>query len=112
LDPEIVAVDAKSVAIARAERLGRAIFYRQERNAPNVYERPGKWPATRTIGNLPSVLGILSGPSRTVHALRAQSQLGSSWNYPPFTRLWPQGVISQIMSQRPSPIRDMLIARR
>jgi hypothetical protein len=55
------------------------LVYAQKRNIPEVYERPGAWPGTRTIGNLPSVLGIVSGPSRTVHP---QSHLGPSFNLP------------------------------
>lgn len=87
-------------------------------NVPRPYERPGHWPAMRDIGRLPSVAGVVSGPQRTVHPqrrnpFRQQSQLGSSWNFPPFTRLWPQGrpggVINQILNERPSPVRDRLM---
>jgi len=126
MDPEQVAVDREAVRIARSEGLGRAIFYRQDRNAPNVYERPGKWPATRDISSLPSVAGVVSGPARTVHPqrhrpLRAQSHLGPSWNLPAILTLRDDvhyesmpgpGIISQILSQRPSPLMDRLIGRR
>jgi len=101
MDPELVAVDPAAVKIAR----GRGLFRQQ--NIPRAYERPGRWPATRTIANLPSILGIVSGPSRTVHALRAQSHLGPSLNLPAILSM--RNDVAQIL---PSPIRDMLIARR
>jgi len=39
------------------------------RNIPGPYERPASWPPGRSIPNLPSIMGIESGPSRTVHGL-------------------------------------------
>lgn len=72
-------------------------FYGQtERNIPHVYERfgnlptnvghdrgrPSLWPGGANIGSIPSVVGVMSGPSRTVHPLRAQSHLGPSLNLP------------------------------
>ena len=39
------------------------------RNIPRPYERPDSWPRGRGIPNLPSIMGIESGPSRTVHGL-------------------------------------------
>jgi len=101
LDPEQVAVDAASVKIAR----GRGLFRQQ--NIPRPYERPGRWPATRTIANLPSILGIVSGPSRTVHA---QSHLGPSLNLPAILSM-KDDVVAQIMAQRPTPILDRLTRR-
>jgi len=35
-------------------------------NIPSPYVRPGTWPPTRRVAELPSVTGIVSGPSRTV----------------------------------------------
>lgn len=112
MDPEQVAIDAGAVKMAKVKRFGRApVFsFQTERNIPAVYERPGRWPTTKNMANLPSVVR-LEGPSRTVHA---QSQSGSSWNLPPFTGLWPQGpgsVIAQVIAQRPSPLLDLLSRR-
>lgn len=108
MDPELVAIDAGAVKIARAKRFGR--LYGQERNIPRPYERPGRWSTTKNMGNLPSVMGIIQGPSRTVHA---QSQVGSSWNWPPFVALLPQrvGIVQQIASQRPTPLLNLLARR-
>jgi hypothetical protein len=39
------------------------------RNIPAPYERPPSWDRTRQVANLPSAMGIVSGPSRTVHGL-------------------------------------------
>ena len=109
MDPEQVAIDNASVALATAERFGRGLLFHQqtERNIPHVYERPGRWPIGTNIGAIPSVAaGIVSGPSRTVHP---QSHLGPSWNLPAILTmrndvLLRQPVVGQIMSQ----IRDRL----
>jgi hypothetical protein len=37
------------------------------RNVPSPYERPGTWSKYRNIKDIPSVMGIISGPERTVH---------------------------------------------
>jgi len=96
MDPELVTVDPAAVKIAR----GRGLFRQQ--NIPHAYERPGRWPATRTIANLPSILGFVSGPSRTVHA---QSHLGPSLNLPAILTMR-----NDMMAQRPSLI-DLLMRR-
>jgi len=111
MDPEIVAGDAAAVELARLKNMGATpVIFGQTTNIPAVYVRPGSWPADVSIEGLPSVVGF-TGSGRTVHPqkLRAQSQSGSTWNLPPFT--WSQqagGIISQILSQRPTPIRDRL----
>jgi hypothetical protein len=112
MDPEQVAIDAESVALARAERFGRGLLFRQqtERNIPRAYERPGAWPPNVSIEGLPSAQGF-TGSGRTVHALRRQSQEGAGWNFPSFTALQGQGpgsVIMQALQQRPTPLRDRL----
>lgn len=57
-------------------------FGQTERNIPHIYERfgnlptnvghdrgrPSLWPVDANIGSIPSVAGIVSGPSRTVHS--------------------------------------------
>ena len=107
MNHEQIAADDSAVKIARLKKSGRApAFSFQERNIPQVYVRP-RWP--KSMGS--SVMGIVSGPQKTVHA---QSQTGSSWNLPPFTGLWPQGpggAIAQIMAQRPTPLLDRLTRR-
>lgn len=96
MDPELVVIDVESVKRAK----GIGVFPQQTtRNIPKVYERPQAWPATRTIAHLPSAVGF-TGSGRTVHP---QSQVGSSWNWPAFVGLSPQGpggVIMQALRDR------------
>lgn len=45
----------------------KVVFPLRGQNVPKPYERPGEWGSGRTLSELPSVIGIVEGPERTVH---------------------------------------------
>ena len=63
----------KLTDLMKGKRLLSSIAYPAispvNRNIPSAYERPASWPRARQIANLPSTMGVGSGPSRTVHGL-------------------------------------------
>ena len=63
----------KLTELMKGKRLLGSIAYPPispvNRNIPSAYERPANWGRERQIANLPSAMGLGSGPSRTVHGL-------------------------------------------
>lgn len=72
--PVLDAIKARAPIVPRVKLLGafgvvdpKEKLLAVAKNIPRPYARPGTWKAERQIGQLPSAISILMGPSRTVH---------------------------------------------
>ena len=119
--PEDISIaEEPSLPIIDDHSAGHHFFGQTERNIPHVYERrgnlptnvghdrgrPSLWPVGLNIGAIPSVAGIMTGPSRTIHP---QSHLGPSLGLPAVLTRWnevlsPQTLAADVINQ----IRDRL----